>query len=82
MVLNMLGHRRVLFFPIFSPHYGRTINGHSINSSQELATYFLDEVKLEPYPLGGFGADNHMRFATSEIEINRGLDRIQKALEG
>ena len=71
-------------FPDFSSHYGRTINGHSINSSQELATYFLDEVKVGAVPGDGFGADNHMRFsfATSEIEINRGLDRIQKALEG
>ena len=71
-------------FPDFSSHYGRTINGHSINSSQELATYFLDEAKVGAVPGDGFGADNHMRFsfATSEIEINRGLDRIQKALEG
>ena len=71
-------------FPDFSPHYGRTINGHSINSSQELATYFLDEAKVGAVPGDGFGADNHMRFsfATSEIEISRGLDRIQKALEG
>ncbi len=71
-------------FPDFSAHYGRTINGHSINSSQELATYFLDEAKVGAVPGDGFGADNHMRFsfATSEIEINRGLDRIQKALEG
>ena len=71
-------------FPDFSSHYGRTINGHSINSSQELATYFLDEAKVGAVPGDGFGADNHMRFsfATSEIEINLGLDRIQKALEG
>ena len=71
-------------FPDFSSHYGRTINGHSINSSQELATYFLDKAKVGAVPGDGFGADNHMRFsfATSEIEINRGLDRIQKALEG
>ena len=71
-------------FPDFSAQYGRTINGHSINSSQELATYFLDEAKVGAVPGDGFGADNHMRFsfATSEIEINRGLDRIQKALEG
>ncbi len=71
-------------FPDFSHHYGRTINGHSINSSQELAAYFLDEAKVGAVPGDGFGADNHMRFsfATSEIEINRGLDRIQKALEG
>ena len=71
-------------FPDFSAHYGRTINGHSINSSQELATYFLGEAKVGAVPGDGFGADNHMRFsfATSEIEINRGLDRIQKALEG
>jgi aspartate aminotransferase len=71
-------------FPDFSSHYGRTINGHSINSSQDLATYLLDEAKVGAVPGDGFGADNHMRFsfATSETEINRGLDRIQKALEG
>ncbi|MEE2909652.1 MAG: pyridoxal phosphate-dependent aminotransferase [Candidatus Poribacteria bacterium] len=71
-------------FPDFSAHYGRTISGHSINSSQDLATYLLDEAKVGAVPGDGFGADNHMRFsfATSETEINRGLDRIQKALEG
>ena len=71
-------------FPDFSHHYGRTINRHSINRSQEFAAYFLDEAKVGAVPGDGFGADNHMRFsfATSEIEINRGLDRIQKALEG
>ena len=70
-------------FPDFSAHYGRTIDGHPINNSQDLATYLLDQAKVGAVPGGGFGADNHMRFsfATSETEINRGLDRIQKALE-
>jgi aspartate aminotransferase len=71
-------------FPDFSAHYGRTINGYSINSSQDLATYLLDDAKVGAVPGDGFGADNHMRFsfATSETEINRGLDRIEKALIG
>lgn len=71
-------------FPDFSAHYGRTISGYPINSSQDLATYLLDDAKVGAVPGDGFGADNHMRFsfATSETEINRGLERIKKALVG
>ena len=71
-------------FPDFSGHYNRTINGFKINGSQDLANFFLDFVKVGVVPGDGFGADKNMRlsFATSETEINRGLDRIKKSLNG
>ena len=71
-------------FPDFSGHYNRTINGFKINGSQDLANFLLDFVKVGVVPGDGFGADKNMRlsFATSETEINRGLDRIKKSLNG
>jgi aspartate aminotransferase len=71
-------------FPDFSDHYSRTIDGFQIKGSQDLADFLLDCVKVGVVPGVGFGADKNMRlsFATSEVEINRGLDRIKKALNG
>ncbi|HIN31015.1 TPA: pyridoxal phosphate-dependent aminotransferase [Candidatus Poribacteria bacterium] len=71
-------------FPDFSDHYSRTIDGFQIKGSQDLANFLLECVKVGVVPGVGFGADKNMRlsFATSEVEINRGLDRIKKALNG
>ena len=71
-------------FPDFSDHYSRTIDGFQIKGSQDLANFLLDCVKVGVVPGVGFGADKNMRlsFATSEVEINRGLDRIKKVLNG
>ena len=71
-------------FPDFSNHYSRTIDGFQIKGSQDLANFLLECVKVGVVPGVGFGADKNMRlsFATSEVEINRGLDRIKKALNG
>ena len=70
-------------FPDFSAHYGRTINGRTINGSMDMAAYLLEDAKVGVIPGNGFGADKHLRlsFAISLEEINRGLDRIKKALE-
>ena len=70
-------------FPDFSAHYGRTINGKTINGSLDMTAYLLDDAKVGVIPGSASGADNHLRlsFATSLEEINRGLDRIKVALE-
>ena len=70
-------------FPDFSAHYGRTINGKTINGSADLTNYLLEDAGVGVVPGDGFGADNHLRlsFATSLAEINRGLDRIEQALK-
>ena len=69
-------------FPDFSAHYGRTINGRVINGSMDMAAHLLEDAKVGVIPGNGFGADKHLRlsFAISLEEINRGLDRIKKAL--
>jgi aspartate aminotransferase len=70
-------------FPDFSSHYGRTINGRTINGSADMTNYLLEDARVGVVPGDGFGADNHLRlsFATSLGEINRGIDRIEKALK-
>ncbi len=70
-------------FPDFSEHYGRTIGGQKIEGSMDITDYLLNSAGVGVVPGNGFGADNHLRlsFATSLTEINRGLDRIKKALE-
>ena len=69
-------------FPDFSEHYGRTIGGQKIENSIDITDYLLKSAGVGVVPGNGFGADNHLRlsFATSLTEINRGLDRIKKAL--
>ena len=69
-------------FPDFSQHYGRTIGGQKIEDSVDITDYLLNSAGVGVVPGNGFGADNHLRlsFATSLTEINRGLDRIKKAL--
>lgn len=70
-------------FPNFSDYYGREINDQKINNSNDLSNFLLKFAKVGVVAGSGFGADNCVRFsfATSENEIERGLDRIKKALE-
>ena len=69
-------------FPDISAHYGRNINGKTINGSLDMTAYLLDNARVGVIPGSASGADNHLRlsFATSLEEINRGLDRIKQAL--
>ncbi len=70
-------------FPDFSQHYGRTLAGKTLKGSMDITDYLLNAAGVGVVPGSGFGADNHLRlsFATSLTEINRGLDRIKKALQ-
>ncbi|MFN7095009.1 MAG: aminotransferase class I/II-fold pyridoxal phosphate-dependent enzyme, partial [Burkholderiales bacterium] len=47
-----------------------------------LANYLLDHSLVACVPGSAFGLDQHMRisFATSEEELTRALDRLEKAL--
>ena len=69
-------------FPDVSAHYGRNINGQTVNGSLDMTAYLLDNARVGVIPGSASGADNHLRlsFATSLAEINRGLDRIEEAL--
>ena len=69
-------------FPDVSAHYGRNINGKTVNGSLDMTAYLLVNARVGVIPGSASGADNHLRlsFATSLAEIDRGLDRIEEAL--
>ncbi|MCL2457446.1 MAG: pyridoxal phosphate-dependent aminotransferase [Desulfobulbus sp.] len=69
-------------FPNFSAHYGKKFNGAVIDGSVALADYFLSEAQVATVPGAAFGADDFVRFsfATSLATIERGMERIKRAL--
>lgn len=69
-------------FPDISSYFGKTLKGMTINNSADMTTFMLEEAKVAVVPGGEFGADKHIRlsYATSMENIEKGLDRIRKAL--
>lgn len=70
-------------FPNVSGVFGRRAGEHEIKDSTSLATYFLETANVAVVAGVGFGADNHIRlsYATSFENIEKGLNRIQTAVE-
>ena len=70
-------------FPNFSGVFGRKAGSTTINDSTTLSQYLLESVNVAVVPGVAFGADENIRlsYATSFENIQKGLDRIQKALE-
>ena len=66
-------------FPDFSHYVGA---GAPFDDDMALAEFCLDEAHVATVPGSAFGTDGHLRFsyATSESEIEEGLDRIIRAL--
>jgi len=69
-------------FPRVSAYYGKSFGGKKISGSSDLAAYLLDEAKVAVVSGDAFGADSYIRlsYATSMANIEKGLDRIEKAL--
>ncbi|MDO8446067.1 MAG: pyridoxal phosphate-dependent aminotransferase [Deltaproteobacteria bacterium] len=69
-------------FPNIAGLLGKSFNGKILNSSSDVATYLLDEVKVALVPGGAFGAEGYLRlsYATSMENIKKGIDRIEKAV--
>lgn len=69
-------------FPRVSSYYGKSFNGKAIKGSADLAAYLLEESKVAVVSGDAFGADEYIRlsYATSMATIEKGLDRIEKAL--
>jgi aspartate aminotransferase len=69
-------------FPRVSSYYGKGVGGKTIKGSADLAAYLLDEAKVAVVSGDAFGADAYIRlsYATSMATIEKGLDRIEKAL--
>ncbi|UCG38162.1 MAG: pyridoxal phosphate-dependent aminotransferase [bacterium] len=70
-------------FPNFSALYGRSFKGKRILNSADFADYLLTEAKVAVVPGVAFGADDFARlsYATSMANIEKGLDRIEAAIE-
>lgn len=70
-------------FPNFGSFISKTIKGKKINGSLDLAELFLNEAKVAVVPGIAFGTDKHFRlsYATSMINIDKGLDRIKEILK-
>ena len=69
-------------FPRVSSYYGKSFNGKTIKGSADLAAYLLEESKVAVVSGDAFGADEYIRlsYATSMATIEKGLDRIEKAM--
>ena len=69
-------------FARVSSLYGKSFNGKAISGSSDLSAYLLDESKVAVVSGDAFGADEYIRlsYATSMANIEKGLDRIEKAL--
>jgi len=70
-------------FPNFSGVFGRKAGNTTIADSTALSQYLLESVNVAVVPGVAFGADENIRlsYATSFENIQKGLDRIQKAIE-
>jgi aspartate aminotransferase len=71
-------------FPNFSAYYQKKISGKTIKDSLELADYLLEQAQIAVVPGAAFGEDQCLRFsyATSLALIEKGMDRLEKALKG
>ena len=69
-------------FPNVSEYYGKSIDDRKISSSADLALYLLEKANVALVPGNAFGDDDYIRlsYATSVDEIQKGVDRITKAL--
>jgi aspartate/methionine/tyrosine aminotransferase len=69
-------------FPSFEGVLGRDVAGRTCRSTLDLAAVLLDEAKVAVVPGEAFGAPGYARlsFATSDADIEEGLQRMAKLL--
>ncbi len=70
-------------FPNVSGTFGKKCGEFSVTDSSSLSKYLLESCHVAVVAGMGFGADNNIRlsYATSFENIEKGLNRIQKAVE-
>jgi aspartate aminotransferase len=71
-------------FPNVSKLYGRQHAGKPITNSTEFAGFLLDVAQIAVVPGVEFGSDAYIRisYATSMANIEKGMDRMEKAVAG
>ena len=69
-------------FPNVTGLLRKNFNGKLIETSSDMATLLLDEVKVALVPGSAFGAEGFLRlsYATSMEKIKEGIDRVEKAV--
>jgi len=69
-------------FPDVSAFFGKSNNGHTINNSQDVCMYLLNEVYVVTVAGSAFGNNNciRMSYATSEENLLKAMGRIKQAL--
>lgn len=70
-------------FPDISALLGKTWSGGSIENSQDLAMYFLEEAHVAVVAGEAFGDPNGLRisYAASMEDLEKAMDRIEKAVK-
>ncbi len=70
-------------FPDISAYFGKQVHGMTIQNSQDLCMYLLEEAHVSIVPGSAFGDDHCVRisFAASDIELEKAMDRIELALQ-
>ena len=69
-------------FPDVSNFYGKSYNGKTINSSDDMCTYFIEEALVATTPGSAFGNPDNIRlsYATSEDQLREAAKRMKEAL--
>lgn len=69
-------------FPNISKLFGKTATGHTIQNSNDLCLYLLEEAHVGLVPGEAFGSPDCLRisYATSEEILTQAFDRIQAAI--
>ncbi len=70
-------------FPNVSSYFGKKFEGTEIRNSDDLSNYLLDKALVAVVAGSGFGAEGYIRlsYATSMEKIQKGMERIEKALK-
>ncbi len=70
-------------FPDISELFGKSAHGHTINDSDDFATYVLETVYVAIVAGSAFGVDNCVRiaYANSEAELREAIKRLKQAVE-
>ena len=67
-------------FPNVSAYVGKKVNGTTLKSGDDIATFLLNEEKVVVVPGSGFGAKNHVRisYACSMEELEKAAERMRR----
>lgn len=70
------------FFPDVTSYFGKSYNGTTINNSDDMAMYLLNQANVATVQGSAFGAEGYIRlsYATSEDLITKSIERIKEAL--